>query len=399
MDTEKKKLTKKIVDEATYVGDAHRGERHVIWDTELSGFGLRVYPTGKKAFILSYRHNGRKRLITLGQYGSITPDQARIEAKKHHVEIIQGRDPLEERQKARSGDTIKDLCVAYIERHASKKKSAKDDIRRIERHIVPAWGSLKANAIKRADVAALHSKIGKNNGQYEANRVLALISKMFSLAELWGIVDEGHSNPARGVEKFKEEKRDRYVTPEEMPKLIKAIQNERNEFARYGIWLYLLTGLRKEELLQAQWDDIDYGRNEIKIKETKKGNKHYVPLSAFARELLDNITRIEGNPFIIVGKNPGAHLVNIDKPWQRVRKAAGIEDVRIHDLRRTVGSWLAQAGNSLHLIGRVLNHSNTSTTAIYARFGQDSVREALDRHGEQILATAGVTQNSEIISI
>jgi integrase len=105
---------------------------------------------------------------------------------------------------------------------------------------------------------------------------------------------------------------------------------------------------------------------------------------------MDQIPRISGNPYIIVGKNEGAHLVNIDKPWQRVRKEAGIEDVRLHDLRRTVGSWLAQAGNSLHLIGRVLNHSNTATTAIYARFGQDHVKEALDRHAVQMISVAGI---------
>jgi integrase len=393
------KITKKAIDASEYKGDAEKGDRHVIWDDDLSGFGVRIYPTGKKAFILSYRHNGRKRLITIGQYGALTLDQARKEARKYLVDVIQGDDPLAEREKERAGNTVKQLCDAYIDRHASKKKSASDDLRRIERHIIPTWGALKADAIKRADVAALHSKIGKGNGKYEANRVLALVSKLFTMAELWGIVEEGHPNPARGVEKFKEEKRDRYVTPEELPKLIEAIQNEQNESARYAIWLYLLTGLRKEELLQAKWSDIDYARYEIKINETKNGKSHYLPLSASARALLDQIPKVEGNPYIIIGKNPRSHLVNVDKPWQRVRKAASIEDVRIHDLRRTVGSWLAQAGNSLHLIGRVLNHSNTSTTAIYARFGQDSVRDALDRHGEQILAAAGMKPTAAIIDI
>jgi integrase len=216
---------------------------------------------------------------------------------------------------------------------------------------------------------------------------------MFELADLWGIVEEGHPNPTRGVEKFKEEKRDRYVTPEELPRLIEAIQKEPNESAKQAIWLYLLTGLRKEELLKAKWSDIDSGRDELKIEDTKNGKTHYIPLSAAVRTLLDQIPKVAGNPYIIVGKNPSAHLVNVDKPWQRVRKTAEIEDARIHDLRRTVGSWLAQAGNSLHLIGRVLNHSNTTTTAVYARFGQDSVKDALDRHGEQILSAAGMNMN------
>ena len=391
------KLTKRVIDSAVYEGE--NNSRYVVWDDEVTGFGVRVYPNGKKSFILSYRHNGRKRLITLGKYGALTLDQARKEARKYVVETIKGDDPLAAREKERAGNTIKQLCLTYIERHAIKKKSASDDIRRIEKIVIPAWGTLKASAIKRGDVAALHAKTGKINGPYEANRLLAMLSKMFELAGLWGIVDEGHPNPARGVERFKEEKRDRYVTPAELPKLIEAIQKEPNESARFGIWLYLLTGLRKEELLTARWANIDHDRSEIKIEDTKNGRHHYLPLSLAAKTILDRIPRKDGNPYILVGKLEGKHLVNIDKPWQRIRKAAGIDDVRIHDLRRTVGSWLAQSGNSLHLIGRVLNHSNTSTTAIYARFGQDSVKDALDRHGEQILAVAGLKEKAEVVSI
>jgi len=215
------------------------------------------------------------------------------------------------------------------------------------------------------------------------------------------MIDGNHQNPASGVTKFKEKKRDRFVTPSELPKLIEAIQNESNQSAKYALWLYLLTGLRKEELLTAKWSDIvELGSNyQLRIEDTKNEKTHYLPLSDAAMEILNQIPRVEGNPYIIVGKNKGTHLININKPWRRVRLVAGIEDVRLHDLRRTVGSWLAQAGNSLHLIGRVLNHSNTSTTAIYARFGQDTVRNALDRHGDQILSVAGVRTEAKVINI
>jgi integrase len=222
---------------------------------------------------------------------------------------------------------------------------------------------------------------------------------MFELAELWGVVDEGTPNPTRKIQKFKEEKRDRWITPEELPRLMEAINQEPNEAAKYAIWLYLLTGLRKEKLLAAKWTDIDHGRKEIKIEDTKNGKTHYLPLSAAALALLEQIPQLPDNPHIITGRNDGAHLVNISKPWGRIRKAAGIEDVRIHDLRRTVGSWMAQAGNSLHLIGRVLSHSNTSTTAIYARFGQDSVRDALERYGQQILGAAGLVPAAPVTPI
>ncbi|MCK7574873.1 MAG: site-specific integrase [Chromatiales bacterium] len=222
---------------------------------------------------------------------------------------------------------------------------------------------------------------------------------MFDLARRWGFVPEDHSNPARDIDRFKEAKRDRWVTPEELPRLAQAINEEPNQSARFGLWLYLLTGARKSELLRARWEDVDWTRAELRLPDTKAGRVHYVPLSGPALALLREIPRDEGNPYILPGKLEGAHLVNINKPWNRVRKAAGVEDVRIHDLRRTVGSWLAQAGNSLHLIGRVLNHSNQSTTAIYARFGEDSVRAALEQHGTRIIGAAGLTPSADVTEI
>jgi hypothetical protein len=150
------KLSKKIIDSAEYQGNAQKNERCVIWDDELPGFGVRLYPGGKKSFVLNYRHNGRKRFLTIGQYGAITLDQARKEAKKHTAEIIQGGDPLEKRQKERAGKTVRELCESYLERYAVNKKTAAADKRRIHQHIIPPWGSLKASAIRRSDVAALH---------------------------------------------------------------------------------------------------------------------------------------------------------------------------------------------------------------------------------------------------
>ena len=186
---------------------------------------------------------------------------------------------------------------------------------------------------------------------------------MFNWARAEGFVPKEHINPCFGIEKFKEERRDRFITHEELPGLVEAIGKELNQYVVAAIWLYLLTGLRKEELLNLKWSDIDMTRKELKITDTKNGKAHYLPLSVAAIDVLNQVQRIEDNHYVIVGKNPGCHLVNIAKPWERIRKVAGLEDVRLHDLRRTVGSWLAQSGNSLPLIGKVLNHSNQSTTA------------------------------------
>lgn len=456
------KLTKRAIDAAAYEGDGK--SRHVLWDSDLNGFGCRIYPTGRKAFVLSYRINGRKRMMTIGSYGALTLDQARKRARAELAKVETGdSDPLEIRQQAAKGETIADLCTAYMERHGNAKKSGNDDQRRINQHILPPWKNLKASAIKRADVAALHSKIGKQH-PYEANRLLALLGKMFELARRWGYVPEDHHNPARDIDRFKEAKRDRWITPQELPHLAQAINQEPNQSARFGLWLYLLTGARKSELLQARWSEIDRDRAELRIADTKAGRTHYIPLSAAALVLLDQIPREPGNPYILPGRGPSAasdkakapaHLVNISKPWLRVKTAAtlarwrevpevaalidrlsierarskskhtakdynpapslaeirqaaaaegielprAVDDVRLHDLRRTVGSWLAQAGNSLHLIGRVLNHSNASTTQVYARFGEDSVRAALEQHGARIIGAAGLAPSAEVTEL
>ena len=380
------KLKQKFIDAQKYNGSA----KHIIWDGEVKGFGVRIYPTGKKSFVLDYRDNNRKNLMVIGSCSVLKIDAARDKAKAFLVGLSNGVNPLQERQKARQGKLVKDLCKAYIDRHAINKKSGKDDITRIKRFIIPAWGNLLVTNIKRADIAALHTKLGKH-GYYQANRVYSLLSKMFNLARIWGFVPEEHTNPCFGIEKFKEEKRDRFVSHEEFPRLVEAINAELNQSVVSAIWLYLLTGVRKDELLTLKWADIDIGRKELKLTDTKNGKHHYLPLSIAAIDVLNQIQRIDGNPYVITGKNEGCHLINIDKPWQRIRKEAGLEDVRLHDLRRTVGSWLAQSGNSLHLIGKVLNHSNQSTTAIYARFGQDSARDALEKHGQVITSLAHST--------
>lgn len=380
------RLTKATIDKACYEGTSNA--RLVLWDHDVQGFGLRVYPSGRKAFVLSYRHLGRKRLITIGDYGVFTLDAARSKAKKLLAHVDE-RDPLAERQKAQRGDTFADLARVYLERHAKARKLtwAKDESQ-LRRHLLKPWGALKLESIGRADVAALHRRLGQRT-PIEANRVLSLLSRMFSLAQRWGMLPDTASNPARGIDRYRETERDRWVTPSELPRLTEAINNEPNQVARWALWLYLLTGARRSELLAARWSDVDIDRKILRLSRTKAGRPHEIPLSAPALSVLDNIPRIEGNPYLLPGSKPAAPLVNIAKPWNRVRRSAGVEDVRLHDLRRTVGSWLAQAGSSLALIGKVLNHSKVSTTAIYARLGQDQAREALESYGTRLLATSG----------
>lgn len=387
------KLTKTIIDGLSYVGDASKNERCCYWADEPTGFGLRVYPSGKKAFIHTFYFNGRKNQKTIGRYGDITLTKAIEIARKEKVMLLDGINPLDERKRSRLGDTIGKLCELYITKYATLKKTGDEDIRRINQHILPCWANRKIKSITREEVTALHTRMGSKT-PYEANRILSLLSKLFTVAEREGLVDRGFPNAAHGVVKYKEESRDRFVTTEEMPRLIQAIQNEHNQYAKYALWLYLLTGLRKEELLSATWDSIDFDRMELRLADTKNSKRHYLPLSNAALAVLEQIPRVTNNPYIIVGKNEGEHLVNLDRAWNRVREEANMTDVHIHDLRRSVGSWMAQAGNSLHLIGKVLNHSNASTTAIYARFQQDHVRDVLNHHGDSIFRSGGINTTS-----
>jgi integrase len=185
-----------------------------------------------------------------------------------------------------------------------------------------------------------------------------------------------------------EQSRERWLRADELPRVAEAIDQEPNLYIRSALWLYLLTGMRKSELLQAKWEHIDWERSELRLGETKGGRTHYVPLSPAALAVLQAVPRQEDNSYILAGARKGQHLVNIALAWGRIRKRAGIEDVRLHDLRRTVGSWLAQSGSSLHLVGSILGHRNLATTQIYARLGQDVAHRALDDHGKRILAAA-----------
>lgn len=388
-------ITKRAIDSFQYAGEGNR--RDVRWDDGIRGLGVRIYPSGRKAFVLSYRTAGRKRLMALGDYGELTWAQAQYAARRALAAIREGSDPLEAKRLEITAPTVKALAEQYLEYSKAHKRSWKDDESRIRRHILPQWGSRKAKAVMPSEVAALHSRIGRT-ARYEANRTLALVHNLFEKASVWGFVDEGHPNPARNVEKFREHKRDRWVRPDELPALIKQINHHPNTYVRAALWLYLLTGVRKSELLQARWDEIDWQRAELRLGETKAGRTHYIPLSGPAIELLHDLPRREGNPYVLPGAREGHHLVNIAKPWRQVREVAGVPDIRLHDLRRTVGSWMAQAGNSLHLIGRVLNHSNASTTAVYARFGEDQVRQALEQHAER-LTKAAMGSKAEVVPL
>lgn len=379
------RLTKAAIDSMRFASEEGRPAKDVRWDDDVHGFGVRLWPSGAKTFIFEYRFRGRMRYLTIGKYGPLTLQQARELARKRAAEVLSGLDPSVEKQRLRDGETVADLARVYLEKHAkAHNKSWRQDKERVRLYILPALGRHKVDAIRRQDIARLHLKIGEKHPT-TANRVLALLSSMWNRARLdFGILPQTHPNPTEGIKRFAEVKRDRFVSADEMPALAKAIDAEENIYIKTLIWLYLFTGLRKSELQSLAWENVDLKRNRIRLADTKAGRPHYLPVSPMAAELLLQLPRFVGNPFVFCGARYGRHIVNVSKPWLRIRKAAGLLDIRLHDLRRTVGSWMAQEGYSLPLIGRVLNHSNQATTAVYARFNLDPLAEALETTGRQL---------------
>jgi integrase len=224
----------------------------------------------------------------------------------------------------------------------------------------------------------------------QANSTLALIRSMWNLGMDWGLIPPG-PNPCLRIKKFPEVSRERFVKPEELPRLWRALQAEPNVFVRAAFFVGLLTGARRDEVLTMQWADLDLAQGVWTIPTTKAGRSHLVPLPLPVIQELKKLPRFDDNPYVFPGRWNRSHLVNVSKPWRRIRKQAGLQDVRIHDLRRTLGSWLVAAGASLPLIGKALNHSNVSTTAVYARLQLDPVRAALEANAERMLEYAKAT--------
>jgi integrase len=383
-----RRLTKQVIDETLFLSAGQMFVR----DTELPGFALRV-TKGRKSFILEKRIRGRMRRLTIGPYGPLTVDQARKLAATHVGAIAQGGDPAQARQDRLHEPTFGDLTEQYLERHAPRKRSARDDRGMLNTHLL-VFRTRKLTDLNRNDVARLHAQVG-DTAPYRANRVVALLRKMFNLARDWGLY-EGE-NPATRIQVFREETRDRFVQPEELPRLFQAIAEETDPSVRAVLLTALLTGARRTEVLTMRWDEVSLTRAEWRISHTKAGRPHLLPVPHALVAILRSLPRVEGNPYVFPGQNGVGHLQNMKRAWDRIRVKAGVHDVRFHDLRWTVGSWLAGSGESLHLIGKVLNHRDVSTTAIYARLNLTPVRQALERHATKMLAAAAAPQRTPVV--
>lgn len=374
------KLSKTLIDSLAYNGNGKSAQVH--WDERIPGFGVRVMPSGTKVFVLKYRYRGKQRWFSIGRYGALTLHQALKAAQDRYLEVKIGKDPKTESERQRfATKTVSDLVDYFMENHAkTKTKSWKQTDSIMEKYVKPNLGHMLVRNVKREDIARLHVTIGANS-QSQANRVLAWLSKMFNEAIVWGFLPEDAVNPASRIKRYREVSRDRFASRDELPRIIKAI-NARDVFIQGLIWLYLLTGLRKTELLSLKWGDVDLENARIRIGMTKNGKPHYLPLASVSVRKLESLPRYKGNPYVFPGRKEGSHRVDIQHVWEDICEEAEAKDLHIHDLRRTVGSYLAQEGKSLALIGQILNHSDAKTTQIYARFNNEPVRKALEEHAQ-----------------
>lgn len=378
------RLTKRSVDAAK----APKTGQVFIRDTELTGFALRVTESGTKSFIWEGRVRGRPRRITLGQYPDLSVLLARKKGLEVRTAVAQGRDPASERQEVRGEATFGELAEAYIERHAkSHKRSWKRDEQTINGYL-SKWKGRKLSDITREEVIRLHDSLGRDNGRYAANRTLALLRTMFNLARDWGYLKG--DNPALRIKMFAEERRERFLSPEELTRVNDALAEEPNAYWRAFFPLCLLLGPRRSELLATRWADIDLEQRTWRLPMTKAGRSHLLPLPEAAISILESLPSRDESEWVFPGDGASGHLVEPKKAWARIRERAGVPDVRIHDLRRTLGSWLAVQGHSLPLIGRALNHTNVSTTQVYARLDLSSVREALERNAKLMVGDKSI---------
>lgn len=255
-------------------------------------------------------------------------------------------------------------------------KTWKNDQSSLRRFVLPKLKDRLAISVASPDLEEIHARVGADH-PYAANRILSIYRKMVNWAKVAGLLPRDYALPTAGIVRFPERGRKRFITTVEMPSFLQALEQEDNDYARHGLWLLLLTGLRCNELLKAKWADIDWDMGTLFIGLTKNGDPLLAPLSDAAIARLRTIPRIQGNSYIICGRKLGGHLTSLSDALKRVLRRAGLENIRIHDLRRTVGSWLAHHGCSLHLIGDVLNHRDPKTTAGYAYFQTQQRRDAL----------------------
>jgi integrase len=417
------RITKRIVDSLRA-----RDNEYAVWDAQMPGFGIRVRPTGAKSYVVVYRAGSGRgapvRRYTIAGVGKIAPELARKRAKALLGQVAHGHDPAGERTSERGTPTISELAERFLAEHVQMKRKPKTAA--FYRHIftkivMPALGTSKADKVTRAQIAKLHAKLHRT--PFHANRMLAVLGSMYAFAGRAGVVPED-TNPVRKIDRFKEHRRERFLTAVELERLGTAIREaetkgipwevdeekpkarhlpkSKNRFTKIGpfaaaaIRLLLFTGCRLREILHLKWENVDLERGLLFLPESKTGRKTIV-LNAPALAVLSGLNRL--GSYVITGDNPEKPRADLKRPWEAVSKRAGLAGVRLHDLRHTYASFGAGSGLGLPVIGKLLGHTQASTTHRYAHLDNDPLRRAAENIGGQIAAALEGKRGGRVVTL
>jgi len=390
------------------------GSEFTMWDDTVTGFGVRVRPTGAKSYVIIYRAGAGRgapmRRYTIAAVGKIAPDRARARAKVILGAVAHGHDPANQKTAERGTPALTELADRFMAEHVrAKRKTGTAEFYRdiLDRIVKPALGTTKSDKLTRLQVGRLHSSLSET--PFQANRVLAVVGSMYAFAGRAGIVPEG-TNPARGIDKFKEGRRERFLTGEELERLGSAIREAETTgiawtvdntkptakhvpkekratkigaSAAAAIRLLLFTGCRLREILHLQWEHVDIERGCLFLPDSKSGRKTII-LNAPALAVLNALERT--GPFVVPGDDPEQPRHDLKRPWDAVTRRAGLIGVRVHDLRHTYASFGAGGGLGLPIIGRLLGHAQVATTARYAHLDNDPLRRASEAIAGRIAA-------------
>ena len=380
------RITKRTVDALTV--DAKDG---VFWDRDLAGFGVRVHATGRKVYVVQSRGPAGPKRVTLGRHGDMSTEEARKRAAVVIDRIKRGEDPVPAPPEPEL--TLAELSERFLRTHVKVhcKPSTVATYRSVlDKHILPTLGAMSINEVGRREISALHHRLRDTPAM--ANRTVKVLSRMFSLAEAWERLPPGR-NPCRSVRRYKERSCERFLTPEEFRRLGRVLRDAETDGSVWppviaALRLLLLTGCRKSEILTLRWDDVDRTAGELRLKDAKAGPR-MVLLTVPVLAVLDGIPRVSGKPWVIVGRKPDSHLPALQLCWMRICERAGLDDVRIHDIRHSYASRALALGEGLPTIGKLLGHRKVSSTARYAHLMRDAEKEAATRVGDSIGAHIG----------
>ena len=375
------------------------------YDTDQKNLILRIYASGTKTFYFYRKIEGKPEYILLrnkppSRYPDMTPEQARQQARELRNDIGKGKNPAEDKRVVRDEMTLGDLFTRYLDNHAKVYKRTWQYDENMFRLYFSHWEKRPISTITRHEIQALHARMGAENGKPQANRAYALLRTVFEKGLEWGW---GKENPASKVKKFREESRERYIEEEELPAFFKAVMAEPSEMERDFLLMLLFTGARKSNVLGMNWKDVNLDMRiwTIPAAESKNGSSYTVPLVSFALDIIGRRKRENtGSPWVFPSASKSGHLVEPKKAWSRVLKASKLEDLRPHDLRRTLGTWMAATGSPLLTVAYALGHkiASLSVTAVYARASLEPIRQAMETAVRTMLCKGGmITEEENII--